>query len=524
MEWRRYGYVLKQALPEEESVGLRRFGTELTSNIFNQQNTRAQKFNQRGRKRAFKQLDAERKEEEHGECVELQRPLKRARYNFRSRKHEKADDAAIAGKENHVSFSKPSKFALITKAKSSKQGEKTMDIDSTESEDEDIDLIGHKHKKQHQQSSPVQNKANRHLPVRRSLRLQKKRERKLREEQEAKRRQTEPREEQEDEKSHEQDEYEDDDDRAEPEYIVDEEVLNCDAIHVDDDLFVVDYVSDITQWYLECEAMPFQRELILNNYISSSFQKDLNDSMRCILLDWLLNVHRRFKLSESTLFLGVYILDAYLSLVPIKRDKLQMIGCCALWIASKYHEIYAPEANDFVYISDHSFSIQTLFETEIAILTKLQFRFANIMTPLHFMQRYLQITVFPLWKKYESRNTVKARRDGEKYIYLVEDIAAYFAELALFDCKLISMEKPSKIAAASVCFAILSIALYSKWPEFLEKATGYNYKQLRPVLIRLNNIREYTNKHAKLTAVMKRHKGNMEWIEKLNIKRAICNA
>lgn len=45
----------------------------------------------------------------------------------------------------------------------------------------------------------------------------------------------------------------------------------------------------------------------------------------------------------------------------------------ALLIASKYEEIYVPELNDFVFISDSTFSKQEILEMERSILMTLQF-------------------------------------------------------------------------------------------------------------------------------------------------------
>eukprot|EP00488_Nonionellina_sp_1-RS-2012_P001273 TRINITY_DN2029_c0_g1_i1.p1 TRINITY_DN2029_c0_g1~~TRINITY_DN2029_c0_g1_i1.p1 ORF type:complete len:366 (-),score=122.68 TRINITY_DN2029_c0_g1_i1:296-1393(-) len=308
---------------------------------------------------------------------------------------------------------------------------------------------------------------------------------------------------------------------SEPIYIVETPLSEHDTVKSTDDLYVIDYVNDIVKWYGECEDSLEQRALIKRGYISSSFQADLNESMRSILLNWLLNVHRRFKLSDRALFLGVYILDAYLSLVRIKRDELQLIGCAAMWIASKYHEIYAPEANDFAYISAYSFNIDALLKAEIKLLVALKFKFADIITPLHFVERYLQIAAYPIHKKYEARGTIKAMNDAEEYIGLLRHLSCYFIELSLFDCKIISREKPSLIAAASVCFAMLGISLYQQWPEFLRKATSYSYKDLQPILKRLNGLRILSN--TQLTSVRKKHPTIQKWLDRLNISSTINN-
>lgn len=72
--------------------------------------------------------------------------------------------------------------------------------------------------------------------------------------------------------------------------------------------------------------------------------------MRAILIDWLVDVHLKFKLMAETLYLTVYLIDKYLESNPINRSKLQLVGVSAMFIACKIEEIYAPELKDFVYV------------------------------------------------------------------------------------------------------------------------------------------------------------------------------
>jgi len=72
-------------------------------------------------------------------------------------------------------------------------------------------------------------------------------------------------------------------------------------------------------------------------------QPDVNEKMRAILIDWLVEVHLKFKLVPETLYLTVSLIDKYLEKVVVNREKLQLVGVTAMLIASKYEEIYAPE-------------------------------------------------------------------------------------------------------------------------------------------------------------------------------------
>ena len=81
-------------------------------------------------------------------------------------------------------------------------------------------------------------------------------------------------------------------------------------------------------------------------------QDDITEKMRAILIDWLIDVHTKFKLEANTLYITINIVDRFLSKVRISRKQLQLIGVASMLIACKFEEIYAPEVRDFVYISD----------------------------------------------------------------------------------------------------------------------------------------------------------------------------
>lgn len=102
-------------------------------------------------------------------------------------------------------------------------------------------------------------------------------------------------------------------------------------------------------------------------------QDDINEKMRAILVDWLIEVHQKFKLVTETLFLTINLLDRYLSKKTILRSKLQLLGVSALLIACKYEEIYAPDIRDFVYITDKAFTKQEILAMEYDILKELDF-------------------------------------------------------------------------------------------------------------------------------------------------------
>lgn len=131
-----------------------------------------------------------------------------------------------------------------------------------------------------------------------------------------------------------------------------------------------DYINEIYLNYLQ-EENDSTRIKIKENYMDD--QADINEHMRAILIDWLIEVHLRFKLKEETLFLTVNIVDRYLSVSTVIRSNLQLLGVAALQIGCKYEEIYTPNIKDFVYITDNAYTKEQIFTMEKEILNKLNF-------------------------------------------------------------------------------------------------------------------------------------------------------
>jgi hypothetical protein len=55
-------------------------------------------------------------------------------------------------------------------------------------------------------------------------------------------------------------------------------------------------------------------------------QTDINEKFRGILIDWLVEVHLKFKELQETLYLTVSIVDRFLEKKVIARTNLQLVG------------------------------------------------------------------------------------------------------------------------------------------------------------------------------------------------------
>lgn len=120
-------------------------------------------------------------------------------------------------------------------------------------------------------------------------------------------------------------------------------------------------------------------------------QHDINSQMRAILIDWLVEVHLKFKLLPETLYLTVNLIDRFLSVSQINRSKLQLVGVTCLLIACKYEEIYPPIVSDVVYITDNAYTAAEILEMERIVIIALDFNF-HITSPYRFFERYCYLT------------------------------------------------------------------------------------------------------------------------------------
>jgi cyclin B len=124
-------------------------------------------------------------------------------------------------------------------------------------------------------------------------------------------------------------------------------------------------------------------------------QTDINQEMRSILVDWIVEVHNKFRLQPLTLWLAINILDRYLEVIhSTPRSKFQLVGITSLLIACKCEEPFPPDLKDLVYITDKAYNATQIIQTEFAILKTLNYQIC-VPTGYHFLQRYLNVLQAP---------------------------------------------------------------------------------------------------------------------------------
>jgi len=180
-------------------------------------------------------------------------------------------------------------------------------------------------------------------------------------------------------------------------------------------------------------------------------QAEISEKMRYILVDWLVEVHLKFKLLPETMSLAVNLVDRFLSKNSVGRDNLQLVGITCMFIAAKYEEIYPPECNDFVYISASAYTREQILAMEGTILNAVEFNL-SVPTSLHFLRRFSKA----------------ASSD-----YPTHTLCKYLLELALVDMRM-NKYYPSAQAAAAVYLARIVNNQDPDWNATLIHYTQYD--------------------------------------------------
>ncbi|KAL4892165.1 cyclin-like protein [Aspergillus ambiguus] len=228
-------------------------------------------------------------------------------------------------------------------------------------------------------------------------------------------------------------------------------VENLDIEDLDDPLMAAEYVVEIFDYLadLELETLPNP------HYIDH--QPDLEWKMRGILVDWLIEVHTRFRLLPETLFLAVNIIDRFLSAEVVALDRLQLVGVAAMFIASKYEEVLSPHVANFSHVADETFTDKEILDAERHILATLEYNM-SFPNPMNFLRRISK---------------------ADNYDIQTRTLGKYLMEISLLDHRFMCYRQ-SHVAAAAMYLARL-ILERGPWDPTLAHYAGYDEEQIEPV-------------------------------------------
>ncbi|KAA8541846.1 hypothetical protein F0562_022998 [Nyssa sinensis] len=264
----------------------------------------------------------------------------------------------------------------------------------------------------------------------------------------------------------------------------DPDFTDIDSDHKDPQLCTL-YAPDI---YSNLRTAELMRRPISN--FMELVQRDITQSMRGILVDWLVEfqVSEEYKLVADTLYLTVYLIDLFLSQNYIERQRLQLLGITCLLIASKYEEICAPRVEEFCFITDNTYSRGEVLTMEIQVLNYLLFQL-SAPTAKTFLRRFLRA----------------AQASYKNPSLELEFLANYLAELTLVDYEFLKF-LPSIVAASAVFLARWTLDQSGNpWNPTLEHYTNYKPSDLKITVLALQDL-QLNTKGCPLNAIRAKYR------------------
>eukprot|EP00250_Pteridium_aquilinum_P008944 c18327_g1_i3 orf=600-2111(+) len=217
-------------------------------------------------------------------------------------------------------------------------------------------------------------------------------------------------------------------------------------------------------------------------------QRDINASMRGILVDWLVEVAEEYKLVPDTLYLTIAYIDRFLSGNVVNRQQLQLLGVSCMLIASKYEEICAPQVDEFCYITDNTYGREEVLKMEKTVLNHLQFEL-TVPTTKTFLRRF-----------------IRAAQAGQKAATLqLEYLGNYLAELTLMEYGFLQY-LPSMIAGSAVFLARVTLNPTTRpWNSTLQHYSGYKPSELVECVKAIHDL-QCNKRNCTLPAVREKYK------------------
>ena len=184
-------------------------------------------------------------------------------------------------------------------------------------------------------------------------------------------------------------------------------------------------------------------------------QNEINSNMRAILINWLIEIDSEFYFKPDTLFKCIMIVDIYLSKNTISRDKFQLLGVTALFIAFKLNENCQPSVSKFISLTADSYSKAEVISMENNILKCLDYNL-----------------IFPTSIDFYNIISKAYKFNNKQYFF-----GKFLLEISLLDDNFI-LFSPSEIACGCCYLVMKKFALFSYYSLYKEKILLNEYPEI----------------------------------------------
>lgn len=183
-------------------------------------------------------------------------------------------------------------------------------------------------------------------------------------------------------------------------------------------------------------------------------------------------------------------------------------GSACTLIAAKLVEIAPPSVDDYVYISDKTYSRQEVVDMEATVCAALRFRL-HVATPHRFLDRFLRA----------SRASAAGSAGGA----LLPCLVRYLLDLAVLEYRLVPCAPPRLVAAAAVYLARATLGVAEAppgpqsaparegrhyWSATLAHYTGHGLPDLEGPVRLLRRLQEGAGDGPHVSSIFNKHRGS----------------
>ncbi|KAM4632252.1 cyclin-F isoform 2-T2 [Discoglossus pictus] len=207
----------------------------------------------------------------------------------------------------------------------------------------------------------------------------------------------------------------------------------------------------------------FQSSIPINKKGIFTMQKGMNDTMRYILIDWLVEVATMKDFSSLCLHMTVSMVDRYLALRVVPRGRLQLVGIACMVICTRFISKEILTIREAVWVTDNTYKYEDLVRMMGEIISALE---GKIRTPTVVDYKDVLSHIVPV-----DRSTLH--------------LCSYISELSLLFTEL-SVYSSAQIAAAALLLARILHKQALPWPAQLAESTGFTLEHLTPCVLLLH--------------------------------------
>lgn len=254
------------------------------------------------------------------------------------------------------------------------------------------------------------------------------------------------------------------------------------------------YLGRILRRDLSCEHLSLGRCPAGGRLLN---QPRIDWRMRGVLVDWIVEVHASDSLQCRTLFLAISILDRYLTVRPVSEPDLQLIGACALLIASKMEDVEPVAMHRLGYLCAGRYSHEDFSNTECPILSALGFAI-EAPTVVEFLPHLIAV--------FQAQANTGGELRGEDPVALARrygalsseadkrrnSLAWRLAKLSLLDAEVTNFG-PSQVAAAALLLSNRLLGLGESRPDAWAAPLSYPTHRLEECVASLDTLRLATS-------------------------------